>query len=498
MGDGGASRRGAPQRERLAVTYPQKSVMRRRLAIRLWLAAAIGAVGCAGGTPAQMTTTPPPMDGAAGTGVSPPPPGPDAGGAAAVDLGGVVTPDAGPGGPPDAPAETAPPKPDAGAAVDSVPPAPDGGGVVAPLQFYGRWDFTGGKAVTVYSGSHVTARFQGTGVSARLDLSHSQGPVTTVTWQVDGGAWMEADVAATMKLATGLAPGLHDVIFMARGMEELQNRWNPPVIASLSFVAFDVEGGALVPTARPNRLKIEFIGDSLTEGVRVVPDGTDPWHTNGRLAYPCLTSLALGAEWRQVGFGHQGILQAGHGNVPVPADSFNWVYATVPRDAWVADMVVLNQGTNDRDASSTAFRPEFARYLGIIRAGYPQALIFVLRTFGGYREADIQAEVAVRVAAGDARMFYVDTTGWLLDTDYTEGLHPNIVGHMKATAQLVAELRKHIGRGARGTARWTAVRNCDIARILSAPSPPSEDPPCRAPTFAFASPCRRCGSRRRR
>ena len=58
-----------------------------------------------------------------------------------------------------------------------------------------------------------------------------------------------------------------------------------------------------------------------------------------------------------MGFGHQGILQAGHGNVPKAADSFNWVYATVPREAaWVADMVVLNQGTNDRDASPTAFR----------------------------------------------------------------------------------------------------------------------------------------------
>jgi lysophospholipase L1-like esterase len=343
----------------------------------------------------------------------------------------------------DAPTE-APPSPTDGGAGDVSAPAPDGGGAVAPVQYYGRWDFTGGKAITVYSGSHVTARFQGTGVSARLDLSRSQNPVTTVTWQVDGGEWKEGDVKATMPLATGLPAGMHDVVFMARGMEELQNRWNPPVIAALSFVGFDVEGGALVPTARPNRLKIEFIGDSLTEGVRVVPDGSDPQHTNGRLAYPCLTAMALGAEWRQVGFGHQGVLQAGHGNVPKAADSFNWVYATVPRDSWVADMVVLNQGTNDRDASPTAFSPELARYLGIIRAGYPQAQIFVLRPFGGYRETEVKAETLAKIAAGDARMFYVDTTGWLTAADYTEGLHPNIVGHQKVTTMLTAELRKHM------------------------------------------------------
>lgn len=319
-----------------------------------------------------------------------------------------------------------------------------GAGVVAPLQFYGRWDFSTGTPITVYSGSHVTAHFSGTGISARLDLAHSQSPVSTVTWQIDNGTWTNANVAATMPLGVGLAPGEHDITFMARGMEELFNRWNPPVVASVNFLGFDVQGGALIPTARPVRYKIEFIGDSLTEGVRIIPDngGGDPWHTDGHLAYPCQTSLALGAEWRQVGFGHQGILQAGHGNVPVAADSFNWVYATVPRDGWVADMVVLNQGTNDRDASSTDFRPAFATYLGILRQGYPQAKIAVLRTFGGYREADIAAEVAARIAAGDTNMFYIDTTGWLTDADYTEGLHPNLQGTAKIVALLVPALKK--------------------------------------------------------
>jgi lysophospholipase L1-like esterase len=326
-------------------------------------------------------------------------------------------------------------------------PAPGGdGGVVAPVQFYGRWDLSGPAAITPYSGAHVTATFQGTGITARLDLSHSVNPVTTVEWQIDGGPWTETNVAATMQLATGLPPGMHDVVFMARGMEELNDRWIPPLVASLNFLGFDVEGGALVPTARPVRLKMEFIGDSITEGVRVVMNNaTDPWHTNGRLAYPCLTAEALGAEWHQVGFGHQGILQAGHGNVPVAADSFDWIYATVPRDtSWVADVVVLNQGTNDANASSTAFQPAFAHYLDVIRAGYPNALFFVLRPFGGYREADIAAVTAAKIAAGDTKMFYVDTTGWLTAADYTEGIHPNVMGHQKATAALLPILRAHL------------------------------------------------------
>jgi lysophospholipase L1-like esterase len=338
--------------------------------------------------------------------------------------------------------------PDGGAA--GAPPAGGDGGALAPVQFYGRWDFTKpGVAVTVNSGAYVAARFLGTGITATLDLSHSQAPVTTVEWQIDGGPWTETDVKATMTLAMGLPAGMHDVVFMARGMEELFNRWNPPVVASLNFIGFQALGDAatLVPTPRPSRLKIEFIGDSITEGVRVyMNDASDPWHTNGRLAYPCLVSQALGAEWNQVGFGHQGLLQAGHGNVPVAADSFDWVYGTVPRDkSWVADVVVLNQGTNDRDATSTAFTPAFGKYLDVIRAGYPNALFFVLRPFGGYREADIAAVTAAKIAAGDKKMFYVDTTGWLDPTaDYTEGLHPNVMGHQKATAALLPVLRAHL------------------------------------------------------
>jgi GDSL-like Lipase/Acylhydrolase family/Carbohydrate esterase 2 N-terminal len=333
-----------------------------------------------------------------------------------------------------------------GATVDtSVVVPPDSGGL-APVQFYGRWDFTPTAAITVNSGSHVTASFSGTGISARLDLSHSQAPVTTVTWQIDNGAWTDADVTANMMLASGLPAGEHTVVFMARGMEELFNRWDPPVVASLNFIGFDVQGGSLIPTARPTLYKVEFIGDSLTEGVRIVfPDGTDPWHTDGHLAYPCQTALALGAEWRQVGFGHQGILQAGHGNVPVAADSFNWVYATVPRDAWVADMVVVNQGTNDRDASPATFQPAFARYLSVIRAGYPHAKIGVLRPFGGYQQAAIAAAAAARVAGGDTLVWYVDTTGWLVATDYgADGIHPNLTGTGKIIAALVPELRKHM------------------------------------------------------
>jgi lysophospholipase L1-like esterase len=77
-----------------------------------------------------------------------------------------------------------------------------------------------------------------------------------------------------------------------------------------------------------------------------------------------------------------------------------------------------------------------------VRAGYPGAKIVALRPFGGYHGDEVKAEVAARNAAGDARVFYVDTSGWLTSTDYTDGIHPNAQGSGKIAVALAAELKR--------------------------------------------------------
>ena len=110
---------------------------------------------------------------------------------------------------------------------------------------------------------------------------------------------------------------------------------------------------------------------------------------------------------------------------------------------WQPDMVVVNQGTNDWQAaaSSDVFRPAYAKFLATIRAGYPNAKITALRPFGGGHAGDIQAEVQARQAADDKRVYYVDTTGWLGNGDYTDGTHPNEQGSQKAATALAAAIK---------------------------------------------------------
>jgi lysophospholipase L1-like esterase len=317
---------------------------------------------------------------------------------------------------------------------------------LADFQLYGRWDVSKpGKAVTVNSGSHVTASFHGSGVSAKFDITSNTGNRPTVSFKIDGGDWVEKEIGATLELAANLSVADHTVALFVRGMNENEARWTPPLVASTTFLGFDVEGGNLVKTPRPERTKIEFLGDSITEGVALHSQGpqgqtTPNWRTDGPRGYAALTALALNAEWRQVGFGRQGLTIVGNGGVPKAQDAFNWFYAGVPRDDWQPDLVVINQGTNDRGAGGETFAPLYLSFLGLVRTAYPLAKIAALRPFVGDYGTEISAQVAARKAAGDTNVFYVDTAGWTAPGDFTDGVHPNVSGSVKISEKLVTAL----------------------------------------------------------
>jgi lysophospholipase L1-like esterase len=310
------------------------------------------------------------------------------------------------------------------------------------LRFFGRWDLrTAGRAVTVNSGSYVLVHFSGAGLVACFDVTVNQPPLPTLTWRIDDGAWQEAEVAPTVTLADGLAKGKHTVMLMARGMDEHQSRWKAPLTASLTFTGFTLPKGgrfekALKAWDHP-ALTMEFLGDSITEGVLVqgAREGkkTWAWLTDARNNYACRTAMALGAPWRQVGFGATGLQHGGSGGAVGALHSFNFFYADCPRDTWQPDVVVINQGTNDGGMPAKDYQPLYARYLAMIRAAYPKAKIAAMRPFNGAQAAAIKAAVD---AAADPNIVYIDTTDW-----YTGPLHPTADGSAPLAENLVQALK---------------------------------------------------------
>jgi lysophospholipase L1-like esterase len=328
-----------------------------------------------------------------------------------------------------------------------------GGGAGGPsetLHYSGRWNVQGGgKATTVNSGSYVIASFTGTAIAGTFDTSvNDPTDMPTVAWRVDDAAeWNVAEVAPTLSMGSNLSAGMHTITVIARGLDENKNRWSPPLTSSITFLGFEVTGGALLETARAAQPKLEIFGDSITEGVVVQGDSYmghsgQCWKNDAVYSYPTQTGMMLNADYRQVGFGYQGLLKTGDGGVPAANDSFPWIYEGVPRDDWQPDLVVINQGTNDGSKPAATFRAAYTTFLTTIRSAYPNAKLVALRPFNGAQAAEIQAAVTAANTAGDQRVYYVDTTGWLGNGDFVDGLHPNVQGSGKAATALVAAIEK--------------------------------------------------------
>jgi len=314
------------------------------------------------------------------------------------------------------------------------------------LRFFGRWDLRApDRAITVNSGSYVLAHFSSSSVSARFDVSLNKPAFPTITWRIDDGVWQESEIAATVKLADGLSEGPHKLWLMVRGIDEHQNRWTPPLVASVTFLGIDLaaNGKLLPPLAEWDhpQLKMEFLGDSITEGVLVTSPTdkslTAPWHTNARDSYAGRTAMLLGASWRQVGFGATGLAKGGSGHAPGALATFNFFYAGCPRDDWQPDVVVINQGTNERKVPAATYLSNYEKYLAMIRQAYPKAKIAALRPFGGFQADSIKQAVDAARAAGDTEIYYIDSTGW-----YTgRALHPDSDASVGLAANLAAALK---------------------------------------------------------
>jgi lysophospholipase L1-like esterase len=327
-------------------------------------------------------------------------------------------------------------------------PADNSAPLTSSMTFSGRWDLRApGRAITINTGSYVCVHLTGDSLRARFDLSANDTERPTIAWRIDNGAWQEDEIWPVVQLAAGLPAGPHIAWLMVRGLDEHGNRWTQPLVSSVTFLGFDLGGGGtflppLDEWIHP-KLKMEFLGDSITEGVLVqvfLDKKAWPWQTDALGSYSCLTAMNLGAMWRQVGFGATGLAHGGSGGAPGALDTFNFFYQGCPRDDWQPDLVVINQGTNDGSMKQADYEPLYAKYLALVRQGYPQAKIVALEPFCGAQGPAILQAVTAAQLAGDKQVYYIDTTGW-----YSGDLHPNIKSAPALADKLTAALKTVLG-----------------------------------------------------
>jgi hypothetical protein len=107
-------------------------------------------------------------------------------------------------------------------------------------------------------------------------------------------------------------------------------------------------------------------------------------------------------------------------------------------------MVLVNLGQNDQCGNEPAdvFTVSYTHFLQTIRAKWPKGQIVAMRPFGGaYADAIYQA-VHSLTASGDQHVHYVDTSDWLIKSDYLNGIQPNEQGNIKVARMLEPILKR--------------------------------------------------------
>jgi lysophospholipase L1-like esterase len=316
------------------------------------------------------------------------------------------------------------------------------------IRYLGRWGRTATSMTTVNSGSRVVLRFTGRHVAATFDQSTVTHP-PQIYVRIDDGVPARYTVDRNLlDLTPRPLPGerAHTLEIDVKDLDERANRWVPPLQSGLILTGFRLDNGArtLSPPAISSR-RIEFLGDSITQGVRALGPEIGVNGSDATKDYAWLVGKAFRANFRQVGFGAQGILKMGNGQVPPAGAALGLNFAGSPIDpSFVPQVAVVNQGTNDAltGVNPAQFQPAYLTYLRQIRTAWPSAWIFALRPFGGYMARQVAAAVAT---AADPRIVYVDTSGWLTATGYTDGLHPTYTGHLQVARRLSALIAARTG-----------------------------------------------------
>jgi lysophospholipase L1-like esterase len=306
------------------------------------------------------------------------------------------------------------------------------------LAYEGHWGRGAEAAVTVNSGSRLTFRFTGESVHVLFDVSTTTVPAQ-IHVSVDGGPkrLYAVDRSDIEIRATGRGP--HTVRLSVKDVFSRVNRWTPPLETGVVLTGIR---GRLLPQHVDDGRRLVFYGDSITQGVMALCEANTSDCADGTAAYPTLVADALRASLTQVGFGRQGVIQTGNGGVPAASDAYGWNHAGSRAEPdRRADVIVVNQGTNDTAWGPDEFRAAYRAYLVKLRAAAPHARILALRPFSGAHAEDIAAVVA---ELSDARTEFVDTTDWLspADGDFNGTVHPSSQGHRKVADRLIALLAK--------------------------------------------------------
>ncbi len=314
------------------------------------------------------------------------------------------------------------------------------------IRYTGRWANEGRFMTATNTGSYIELAFEGEMLLLKFDENTNKAPFPHLYIQIDGGVMQETPVDNYIRFLC--CEGKHIARIILKSNIEGYSRFLLPLRAAVNFCGFYADD--ICELAPDDRRTVEFVGDSITEGILIDADyckGSLPPYDIDMLTRVYTTDVTATYAWRVsemlnirpyiCGFGAVGVTRAGMGRVPAAARSYPYNFEGSPVTYPPCDFAVLNHGANDRGHSAEEYLSCYGETLTLMRKRNPNAKIFALSAFcGSHREA-LREYIPRYNAENNDDVVFIDTTGWVP----LEPLHPLRSGH-KVIAEKLYEVLK--------------------------------------------------------
>ena len=318
------------------------------------------------------------------------------------------------------------------------------------IRLTGRWDVTDERyAEATTTGAYIDFAFEGKMAVACFDIEGNRAPFLHLWIQLDGGAMIEAPIDAYLRVIAK-EEGRHTCRIIFKGTAEKYRRWYRPLHGKVSFKGISTENPVAIEP--DDRKVIEFVGDSITEGVLIDADYCGDFEEQyeeddlNRIyqddvcaTYAWLTAEALDLRPVFMGYGAVGVTKAGNSKVPQAPLAYPYNFCDSPI-THKSDVVVINHGANDMGKPAELYLEQYEKLLDTVIAHQPEARVIVVSAFCGGFHAELGEFVEAYNSKHGTDVKYVDTFGWI--PKYP--IHPLRDGHITVAGKLAPIIKEYI------------------------------------------------------
>ena len=316
------------------------------------------------------------------------------------------------------------------------------------VRLTGRWDVTNDSyAETTTTGAYVEFAFTGKMALACFDIEGNRAPFLHLWIQLDGGDMIEAPIDAYLRVSAK-EEGTHICRIIFKSTEEAYSRWYRPLHGKVSFRGYRADATAALP--EDDRKTVEFVGDSITEGVLIdvnYCEGENDVYELGQMNRIYQDDVCATDAWQTaenlnlrpffMGYGGVGCCGGGQGKVPPVGQAYPYNFDGSPVTRPSADLIVINHGANDQNKDEAFYVERYAELLTLIREMNPTSRIVSLSAFCGAHHEALGRTVAEFTEKTGDNVIFIDSFGWIPK----DPLHPYRDGHNTVTEHLTALLK---------------------------------------------------------